>query len=57
MLHYRCQHKWWEVDMNKFEQNLTRVLKCHETEVNESNLQTAEVPVSVNCTDANFILF
>ena len=25
--------------------------------VNESNLQTADVPVSVNCTDANFILF
>ena len=25
--------------MNKFEQNFTRVLKCHETEVNESNLQ------------------
>ena len=39
MLHYKCQHKWWEVDMNKFEQNLTRVLKCHETEMNESNLQ------------------
>ena len=39
MLHCKCQHKWWEVDMNKFEQNLARVLKCHETEVNESNLQ------------------
>ena len=25
--------------MYKFEQNLARVLKCHETEVNESNLQ------------------
>ncbi len=42
MLHYKCQHKWWEVDMNKFEQNFTRVLKCHETEVNESNLQVID---------------
>ena len=28
--------------MNKFEQNFTRVLKCHETEVNEGNLQVID---------------
>ena len=28
--------------MNKFEHNFTRVLKCHETEVNESNLQVLD---------------
>lgn len=28
--------------MNKFEQNFTRVLKCHETEINEGNLQVID---------------
>lgn len=28
--------------MNKIEQNFTRVLKCHETEVNEGNLQVID---------------
>lgn len=28
--------------MNKFEQNFTRVLKCHETEVNEGSLQVID---------------
>ena len=28
--------------MKKIEQNFTRVLKCHETEVNEGNLQVID---------------
>ena len=42
MLHLWCQHKWWEVDMNKFEQNFSRVLKCHETEIDKGNLQVID---------------